>query len=359
MKNFALLVVSLALAAGATANDKLFISGFGSIIGSQVVDGSGYVADYPNIGVYDDQFDIGQESKLGIQTRATISDELSATLQVMSRANNEYEAEVEWLFVNYALDDDLELQAGKLRVPVYYFSEFMDVGYAYPWIRVPADAYSLDVTSFNGLQLNHRTYMGGFNFATTLYAGRNSPRSPEDSEIMSFIFGGNVKRSFTDMLGFGFEVSTDSTIAKVTYSQANMEQTRSNSFDAADDGTTTTDINFIDVYLQQNFGSFSVMLEYNDYDPFYASYFVSGTYQMDRATFYLMHSQFTLDSEIAGVPIEEHDTNSVGLRYDYRPRVSLKFDVSMITDTGVFAVNKDANNDGDAVILSTGVDFTF
>ncbi len=359
MKNIVLLVVALALTVNASAKDKLFISGFGSIIGSQVIDGSGYVADYPNIGVYDDQFDIGQESSLGIQARATITDKLSATLQVMSRANNEYKTEVEWLFVNYALANDLELQAGKLRVPVYYFSEFMNVGYTYPWIRVPADAYSLDVTSFNGLQLNHRTYMGGFSFATTLYAGRNSPRQPEDSEIMSFIFGGNVKRSFTGMLGVGFEVSTDNTIAKVTYSQADMEQTRSNSFTLADDGTTTTDINFIDLYLQQNFGAFSVMFEYNVYDPFYASYFVSSTYQVDKATFYLMHSQFTLDFEIAGVPVEEHNTNSVGLRYDYQPRVSFKLDVSMITDTGVFAVNKDANNDGDAVILSTGVDFTF
>lgn len=354
MKNFALLVVSLALAVSVSANDKLFISGFGSIIGSQVVDGSGYVADYPNIGVYDDQFDIGQESKLGIQTRATISDDLSATLQVMSRANNEYKAEVEWLFVNYALDDDLELQAGKLRVPVYYFSEFMDVGYAYPWIRVPSDAYSLDVTSFNGLQLNHRTYMGGVNFATTLYTGRNTPREQENSEIMSFLFNAEVKRKFEGLVGVGFEVSTDSTIFKATYSQSDMIQ----SIGAG--AETREAITFLDVYVQQNFGNFAVMLEYNDYDPFYDSYFVSGTYQMDRTTLYFMHSQFTLDSKDAtsGKPIEEHDTNSIGLRYDYQPRVAFKFDVSMITDTGEYAVNKDPT-DGDAVILSTGVDFTF
>jgi hypothetical protein len=242
---------------------------------------------------------------------------------------------------------------------VYYFSEFMDVGYAYPWIRVPADAYSLDVTSFNGLQLNHRTYFGAINLASTLYVGRNSPRSPEDSEIMSFIFGGNVQRSFTGMVGVGFEISTDNTIAKVTYSQASMKQTRSKSFNVADDGTTNTDINFIDVYLQQNFGAFSVMLEYNDYDPFYSSYFVSGTYQMGRATYYLMHSQFELDAKIGSTPIEEHDTNSLGLRYDFKPRMAFKFDISMINDTGSFAVNKDSNNDGDATILSAGVDFTF
>jgi hypothetical protein len=107
MKHLLLLAITLVWASGIMANDRLFISGFGSIIGSQVVDGSGYVADYPNIGVYDDQFDVGQESKLGLQARATISDEMSATMQVMSRANNKYETEVEWLFVNYAIDDDL------------------------------------------------------------------------------------------------------------------------------------------------------------------------------------------------------------------------------------------------------------
>lgn len=345
------------LAGWANANDNISVSGFASVIGSQVLDGSGYVADYPNLGRYDDQFDLGQESKMGLQLSANVTDEMRATMQVMSRANNNYDPQVEWLFMNYAIRDDLELQAGRLRVPVYYYSEYMDVGYAYPWIRVPADAYSLDLTTFNGLQLNYRTNMGALDISTALFTGRQQANG--DSELMSFLFGGNVQRSFTDLIGVGVEFSTDSTVAKITYSQADMEQLRANSFNPADDGLITEAISFIDVFIKQSFGDAEVMVEYNKYDPFYISYFVSGTYQVGAVKYYVMHSQFELDAQIGGVPIEEHDTNSVGLRYDFQPRVAFKLDISMINDTGVFAVNKDANNDGDAVILSTGVDFIF
>lgn len=358
MKRLLVVLVLLAMGAGVQANDNLRISGFGSIVAGQVLDGSGFVADYPNVGAYDDQFDISQETRMGVQANVSISDELSATMQVMSRASNEYEAEVEWLFVNYAISDDLELQAGKLRVPVYYYSEYMDVGIAYPWVRVPSDAYSLDLVSFDGLQLNHRTYMGGLSLTSTLFTGRSNPN--EASELMSYIFGGSINREFSAISGAGFEVSTDSTIAKITYSQAKMKQVGVGTNFGNEDGTKHTEISFIDVFLQQNFGPASVMLEYNDYDPFYSSYFVTATYTLDMHTFYVMNSKFTLDGENAsGVPYEEHDTNSIGVRCNVGARTAIKFDLSMINDTGVDPINHDPDGDGDATIFTTSLDFMF
>ena len=351
MKHLTIIFALLMLGANTHANDNLRISGFGSIVAGQVLDGSGYVADYPNVGAYDDQFDIAQETRMGVQANATINDDLSATMQVMSRANNEYEAEVEWLFVNYAISEDLELQAGKLRVPVYYYSEYMDVGIAYPWVRVPADAYSLDLTSFNGLQLNHRTFFGSTSMTSTLYAGR--AHSGATSELMTFLFGENIEREFTGLIGAGVELNNDSTIVKVSFSTADLDETRN----AGDfnDGT----IEFLDVFFQQNFGPMSLMLEYNDYDPFYQSYFVTGTYTHGHNTYYAMWSKFDLDFEISGVPAEQHDTTSIGVRHNLGPRVAVKMDLSVMNDTGAFAVNKDPNNDGDVTILSTSLDFMF
>lgn len=364
MKASKLLLLSLVLVGlPALANDKLQVSGFGSIVAGQVLDGSGYVADYPNLGVYDDEFDIAQETRMGIQANAMVSDKIRATMQVMTRANNNYEAEVEWLFVNYAITEDLDLQAGKLRLPVYYFSEYMDVGIAYPWVRVPSDAYSLDVTSFNGLQLNHRAFIGATSFTTTLYAGRQTNLN---DELMSYLFdndpgdvtgvgSANVDRQFTNIVGVGFEINMDSTIAKISFTQSDFDETITNSFTAEADGS----IEFIDIYFQQNFGPASIILEYNDYDPFYQSYFVSGTYTMGQNTFYLMNSKFTLDAELNGTPFEEHDTNSIGMRHNLSATTALKFDISMINDTGLNAVNKDSDNDGDATIFTTSLDFMF
>lgn len=344
---------SVLLAMHSYANDNIRVSGFGSVIGAQVSEGSGYIGEYPNLGFYDDKFDIGQETRIGIQSVATVNDDLSATLQVMSRANNDYEPEVEWLFVNYSLADDIELQAGKLRLPVYYFSEFMDVGYAYPWIRVPADAYSLDLTNFNGAQLNHRMYLGDINFTTNLYSGRQI----NDSELMTYLFGEAINREFTEIAGAGLEISNDNTTIKFSYTTAELEETRPTTV-LESDGT----IEFFDIFAQQTIGPLSIMLEYNKYRPFYSSAFGSATYRYKKSTFYVMHSKFDLD-----LPFEKHDTDSVGIRFDYKPRMAIKFDVSSMTDEGVnpFAgdapnpVNHDPDGDGDVVIISTGIDFIF
>lgn len=357
-------LAAVAFAPFIQANDNLHVSGFGSIIGAQVVDGHGYVADYPNLGIYDNDFDLGKESKFGLQAVATINDKTSFTTQAMSRANNNYDPQVEWMFVNYAVMDDLELQAGKLRLPVYYFSEYMDVGYAYPWIRVPSDSYSLDLTNFNGAQLNYRTYMGPLNITLTAFGGR---QENINDPLMSYLFPAQIDRDFTGIVGAGLEFSTDSTIVKLTYTEADMEQTRSGSGFA--DGVTNTAIEFYDVYLQQSFGDFTIMGEYNEYKPFYESWFVSGTYRMGDFTYYLLHSQFELDG-----PFEKHDTQSLGFRYDAGPRVALKFDVSQLTDEGYLPpgtlgptqtsnvpnpVNQAPDGDGDLVIISTGIDFIF
>ena len=61
-----LAVAALAVAPLSQANDNLRVSGFGSIIGAQVIDGHGYVADYPNLGIYDNDFDLAKESKFGL-----------------------------------------------------------------------------------------------------------------------------------------------------------------------------------------------------------------------------------------------------------------------------------------------------
>lgn len=347
-------LAAVAFAPFIQANDNVRISGFGSIIGAQVVEGSGHVADYPNAGIYDDQFDLSKESRFGLQAVATINDKTSFTTQAMTRANNNYDPQVEWMFVNYAFMDDLELQAGKLRVPVYYFSEYMDVGYAYPWIRVPSDAYSLDLTNFNGAQLNYRTYMGPLNIGTAFYGGRQTNNS---DPLMGYLFDQNIDRDFTGIVGATLELSTDSTIVKFSYTEADMHEEGSGYRGIGDYA-----IQFHDVYIQQSFGDFTVMAEYNRYKPFYESYFASATYRMGKSTYYLMYSKFELDAPV----FEEHDTQSLGLRYDLDARMAVKFDVTQMNDDGVNPftdapnpVNNDPDGDGDVVIISTGIDFIF
>jgi hypothetical protein len=360
VKNFIFtIIVTFFCLVGNTAELKL--SGFGTLAGGVLLDGDGYIADYPNLGVYEDGFDISQETRLGLQGTAIFDDYFSGTLQVMSRASNNFALEVEWLYTTIQLADATNIQAGRMRMPVYNFSEYMDVGYAFTWIRIPSDTYSLDVTNFNGMRINQNVNIGDFDFVFSIYAGEEENT---DDELMGYLFENfttQIDREFKDIVGVVLDMTLGEFTARVTHTQANMLETQT----YADFSTSDVpfDIVFSDIFLRYNFESgISIMGEYNKYKPFYQSYFISVLYQMDAIAYYINWSQFDLNTAF-----EKHDTTSIGIRYDMGDGYALKVDVSSMRDDGFNpfsgqpkpVYHSDDDGDGDVTVLSFALDFVF
>ena len=375
----------------ANISDSIHISGFGSIIGATVSDGPGYIAEYPNVATYDDgSFDFGPETKVGIQITGNINDKFSATTQFMLRGANDYDVEVAWAYLTYQISDEGTLQGGRLRVPVYHFSEYMDVGYAYPWLRIPSDTYSLDLINYNGVRYSHQFYLADTTLEAMVIYGN---QTNDDDELMSYLFPQRIDREFEDILGLVLNFDMDNIVLRTSYVKSDMRDTRhlseflatqilgipaqalypSNTGLTDNDGNslvatdTFYDISFFDVSAKLTFGNINLFAEYNKYKPFYSSYFGSVSYTFDEFEVYALYSKFDLDE-----PWESHDTQSVGFRYDFMPNVAFKFDISRFDDTGynpftlepnpVYAPAKLLNGgdgDGDATIVSLGLDFVF
>ncbi len=365
------------------ANSDIKINGFGSIVASSVFDGDGYLAEYPNLAIYEDSdLDFGQETRLGLQIRGTINDKMSATTQIIMRSANEYEPEVGWMFLSYELAADSSVQLGRMRVPVYHFSEYMDVGYAYPWIRVPSDTYSLDLTNYNGFRFMKQFEVNDYSLNLIGIYGQEDI---EDSELMSYLFPDRIDRNFEDIFGLVLEFDADFIVLRSSYVQSDMVETRhlpawlapilglDNTFasnsgmvdtngDALVASNTDYDVSFFDVSVKARVNNFNFFAEYNKYDPFYKSYFASISYNWEQVEGYILWSKFDLDQAW-----ESHDTSSIGLRYDFMPNVALKFDVSFFDDTGYnpFTLEPnpvykaDPDGDGDASLVSIGLDFVF
>ena len=345
-----------------TTNEALAdlqIKGFGSIVAGSVIKGDGYIADYPNLGVYENKFDVSQETRLGLQAKAQIDDKLAATVQVMTRSANDYDPEVEWLYASYKINSDNYFQIGRMRMPVYYYSDFMDVGYAYPWLRIPADTYSLDITNFNGIKINTKKKFGDLFVKTTLYTGQEKN---QNDELMSYLFESfttNIDRQFDNIFGVVLDTSINNVTLRATYTQSDMIETQT--YGDGSDGDVKFDIEFYDIFLKYDFETgISVMAEYNKYKPFYESYFGSIIYQVDDISYYLSLSKFDLDT-----PFEEHDTISVGLRYDFSS-YAIKFDISTMNDNGFNPFTGQSNpvyhkatDDGDVTTASISLDFVF
>ena len=116
----------------ALANDDLRISGFASLVGGTVIDGDGYWARLPEAaGQYESGLEFQTESRLGLQARYQAADKLSLTAQAIFRGINDFEPTLEWLYASYEITPNLEVNAGRMRLPVYHFSDYMAVTYTH------------------------------------------------------------------------------------------------------------------------------------------------------------------------------------------------------------------------------------
>lgn len=111
---------------------------------------------------YEDSLDFKNESLFALQASADLDEGLSATAQLMSRGRDDFNLEVEWAYLSYELTDNTRINAGHLRLPFFRYSDFLDVGYAYTWIRPPQAVYDLPYSSYDGLSLLHSTRVGQF-----------------------------------------------------------------------------------------------------------------------------------------------------------------------------------------------------
>lgn len=137
MKNCTIQVSLLASAIGLIATPALAtdirIDGFANIVAGQMIsdtdDGSLYG--------YDEDLSFSPESNYGIQFRGDLQEGLSVTAQIVGRGSEEFDATVTWAYLTYEINDELSLKAGRSRVPYFIYSDFLDIGYAYHWIRPP------------------------------------------------------------------------------------------------------------------------------------------------------------------------------------------------------------------------------
>ncbi len=172
--------------------EKGRISGFATLAAGKVSKAG------VEFGDYRDEFRMDTDTLLGLQGRYEFSDRFSATAQVLSRSftysdNSDFEPELDWLFLSIELTDSARLRLGRLRTPHYLYSETLDIGYSYTWVRPPVDVYTPllePLSNFNGADL---TFSG-------------SVRLDEDLvlDLDSQFFAGQIDDNFQ-----GIEIETE------------------------------------------------------------------------------------------------------------------------------------------------------
>lgn len=158
----------------ADMNERLKINGFFSG-GVAVMDGASDMS-YGDLGI-DDNYSTAAVSKLGIQMTFAVADNMDLTGQLVSKGSQDYNIESEWAYLSYRPTSDLTLRVGRQRIPYYLLSEYLDVGYAYPWVRPPIELYNIPISSTDGLGLLYDMFVGDVKLSVQAYAGAASDRS--------------------------------------------------------------------------------------------------------------------------------------------------------------------------------------
>jgi len=126
----------------------------------------------PSIYGYNGKLDLQQPSIIGVNGRLDINDEYSVLLQITGLGATDFEANVEWAFLEYKPNQNWDFRFGRMRIPLFMFSDTVNVGYTYPWVSPPNEIYQfVGFSTYSAAEMVYENELWGQNLRATLYYG--------------------------------------------------------------------------------------------------------------------------------------------------------------------------------------------
>ncbi|MEL0640861.1 porin [Pseudoalteromonas aliena] len=376
MNKLSIAIAVCAALASSYASAEVRINGFASIVGGKSLD-----SDQALYG-YDDDISFKNESKFALQLSADLQEKLTATAQIIARGEDDFDATFEWAYVTYEYSDELQLSAGKMRVPFYKYSDFLDVGYAYRWVRPPKSVYGIPFSTYEGLSVVYNNQIGDWDSTLQGFYGSF------DGDID--VFGNDLPAELNNLGGLNWNLSYDWFSARAAYIVADTSIYSDDSdllglidvlnssglSDTANDLLTEEDsTTFIGV-------GFSIDYENILLDAEYTQFEVEDSLLAEQTQFYVSLG-YRLDDVIVHFTFEENDDEhkssrfdtiesipplnsavnfalegiraqsnvyTIGARYDFHPSAAFKIDFSRFEDD---------ITDTDTDVVAVGIDLVF
>lgn len=306
-----------------------------------------YIGSYEYAGVYDGGgWQANRESLLGLQGRLQIIDPLSATVQVVARASTE-KVTVDWAYLTYDLGDHWSLQAGRKRLPLYYYSNSLYIGYSYIWVRTPTDVYGWDIYDYDGANVIYRSSVLGWDLESSLYVGRRS--TGNNLMETQIYYGYRVDEAWNKIIGGTVELSTPHIAFRLVAQRNKIDFA---SYDNGDDQPAIIyerrdPQNLVGLAFTADYAHFLWRSEANafqvvndDYDA--VSYLYGAGYKWRSFTGMLTESWY-YERRTTGNPTPERQhTHTATLRWDFRQNWDAKLQFDMFQYDGGFPMAGDS-----------------
>lgn len=139
------------------------VAGFGSFVYGKTFSDDTKLTDKKS-GMYGMTNDGGMRdlSLMGLRVNSNLSNsDLSFTAQAVVYGADNFKPTFDWAYGTYHFDQGWEVSLGRTRTPLFMYSAFQDVSYAYPWIKAPHSVYGVpQFKSIDGLNVRHKGVMG-------------------------------------------------------------------------------------------------------------------------------------------------------------------------------------------------------
>lgn len=354
------------------ADDALAISGFASLVAGKVLDGSRtepyyryecpcFIADYGHGALYSKSLSIKQESKVGVQGTYTFTPALSATAQVVGRGVDGVKAGLEWAYLSYDLSPAWTLQVGRKRLPIYYYSDFQDVGYAYTWVRPPADIYGWEIVNYNGVNATWRGEWGSWAVKSNLFAGREDTKK----NLMQRLYYETPQDvTWKSILGGDLVFAREGWTARLTYIQNGVQQWDHDSGErvtpAPDSERSSEKQRIYGFSVNADIGNAFVRSEYSVFDRSSYSYkshawMLGAGYRIGDYTGMLTHSRYDERNRFTPDAIQRDRGWMATLRYELKGGMALKLQYDRFRDVS----GADLSYVGHSQLVSVSLDAIF
>ncbi|MBH0010515.1 porin [Pseudoalteromonas sp. NZS100_1] len=376
MKKLSVAVAVCAVLASSYASAEVRINGFASIVGGKSLDSDSTLYGY------DDDISFKNESKFALQLSADLHEKLTATAQIIARGEDDFDATFEWAYITYEYSDELQFSAGKMRVPFYKYSDFLDVGYAYRWVRPPKSVYGIPFSTYEGVSVVYSSQLGDWDSTLQGFYGAF------DGDID--VFGTELPAELNNLAGINWSLSYDWFSARAAYIVADTSISSDDSgliglvSVLSDSGLTNTandliteedKTSFVGVGFSVDYENFLFDAEYTQFEvedsilPEQSQYYASVGYRIDSVIVHFTYednddkhdsSRFntiesipTLNSAVNGA-LEglraQSNVYTIGARYDFHPSAAFKIDFSRFEDD---------ITDTETDVVAVGVDLVF
>src|SRR5690554_3590944 len=107
---------------------------------------------------YDNDLSFAPDSILGLQASSDLGENLSVTGQLVARGSTS-DVKAEWLYLSYQFNPNLRVNVGRQRMPLFLYSDYVDVGYAYHFQRPPTSVYLSPINSIDAVSVLYDRYL--------------------------------------------------------------------------------------------------------------------------------------------------------------------------------------------------------